>query len=160
MRAITVRQPHAWAIIHGGKFVENRTRNIAGQHRGLVAIHAELADFEKNTPASRRFGELHGTETPTEIWFGAVIGVAELVNVHLCEPGIETDCCHPWGEHEYVETRTMAGEGADQVPVIQHLVLVNRRPLAVPVPARGQLGLWTLTDDVEAQVTAQLKEAA
>ena len=26
MRAISVRQPHAWAIIHGGKDVENRSQ--------------------------------------------------------------------------------------------------------------------------------------
>ena len=30
MRVLTVRQPWAWAIIHGGKDVENRVRNLAG----------------------------------------------------------------------------------------------------------------------------------
>ena len=39
MRVLTVRQPWAWAIIHGGKDVENRTRNLAGAYRGPVAIH-------------------------------------------------------------------------------------------------------------------------
>ena len=29
LRILTVRQPYAWAIIHGGKDIENRTRNIA-----------------------------------------------------------------------------------------------------------------------------------
>jgi hypothetical protein len=42
MRALTVRQPWAWAIVHGGKDVENRTRNLAGSYRGPVAIHAAL----------------------------------------------------------------------------------------------------------------------
>ena len=43
LRILTVRQPWAWAIIHGGKGVENRVRNVAGSYRGPVAIHAGLA---------------------------------------------------------------------------------------------------------------------
>lgn len=46
MRILTVRQPWVWAIIHGGKDVENRVRNIAGSYRGPVAIHVALADAE------------------------------------------------------------------------------------------------------------------
>lgn len=42
MRILTVRQPWAWAIIHGGKDVENRVRNIAGDYRGPIAIHVGL----------------------------------------------------------------------------------------------------------------------
>ena len=34
MKAITVRQPWAYAIMHLGKDVENRTCNIAGSYRG------------------------------------------------------------------------------------------------------------------------------
>lgn len=44
MRALTIRQPWAWAVIHAGKTVENRSRNIAGDYRGLVAIHASTRD--------------------------------------------------------------------------------------------------------------------
>ena len=44
MKAITVRQPWAWAIMHDGKDVENRSRNIAGTYRGPVVIHAGLTD--------------------------------------------------------------------------------------------------------------------
>lgn len=40
MRALTIRQFYTWAVIHGGKDVDNRTRNIVGSFRGLVAIHA------------------------------------------------------------------------------------------------------------------------
>ncbi|MBB3041198.1 hypothetical protein [Nocardioides soli] len=38
MKALTVQQPWAWAIVHGGKDVENRTQ--AWSYRGLLAIHA------------------------------------------------------------------------------------------------------------------------
>jgi hypothetical protein len=44
VRILTVRQPWAWAIIHGGKTVENRVRNIAGDYRGPVLIHVGLRD--------------------------------------------------------------------------------------------------------------------
>ena len=79
MRAMTVRQPHAWAIIHGGKDVENRTRNIAGSYRGPVAIHAGLAPFEQDNTSSRAHRQAHGSETPTELVFCAIIGVVDLV---------------------------------------------------------------------------------
>ena len=46
MRILTVRQPWAWAIIHGGKDVENRVRNIAGDYHGPIAIHAAKAGKE------------------------------------------------------------------------------------------------------------------
>ncbi len=38
MKAISVRQPWAWAIIHGGKNIENRSRRT--HCRGPVLIHA------------------------------------------------------------------------------------------------------------------------
>jgi hypothetical protein len=44
MRAISVRQPHAWAIIHGGKDVENRSQRAAFQFKPAIGervlIHA------------------------------------------------------------------------------------------------------------------------
>ena len=39
MKVLSVRQPWAWAIIHGGKDVENR--NWYTSFRGTLAIHAE-----------------------------------------------------------------------------------------------------------------------
>src|SRR5207302_502261 len=38
MKALTVRQPWAWAIVQGKKDVENRSWRT--DHRGMVAIHA------------------------------------------------------------------------------------------------------------------------
>ncbi|GAA3009239.1 ASCH domain-containing protein [Microbacterium aurantiacum] len=42
LRVVTVKQPYASLIVRGRKDVENRVRNIAGQCRGPVAIHAGL----------------------------------------------------------------------------------------------------------------------
>ena len=41
MKALTVRQPWAWAIVHAGKRIENRTRRT--NFRGRFYIHAGLA---------------------------------------------------------------------------------------------------------------------
>jgi hypothetical protein len=46
VKALTVQQPWAWAIVHGGKDVENRSRNLAGSYRGPVAIHAGKREDE------------------------------------------------------------------------------------------------------------------
>jgi len=147
VRALTVRQPWAWAIVHGGKDVENRSRNVAGEYRGPVAIHAGL-NFEKDNEASRAHHAAHGTEKPTELKFGAVIGVVDLVGVHEAVDsdlgqGLRGVCCtSPWGQSD-------AGV---------HLVLANPRPLPRPVPAKGRLGLWTPDPDLYAAITDQLKE--
>lgn len=55
MRILTVRQPWAWAIIHGQKDVENRVRNIAGDYRGPVAIHTALDDAPEDI--ARAYGD-------------------------------------------------------------------------------------------------------
>lgn len=44
LRALTIRQPWAWAIIHGGKDIENRSWNT--KHRGPLVIHAGMG-FDK-----------------------------------------------------------------------------------------------------------------
>lgn len=128
MRALTVRQPWAWAIVHAGKDVENRSRNIAGAYRGPVAIHAGLA------PATDAQGWWPlGDFIPSEAWRvrGAIIGVADLVDSHRVGAEPRDGWCSRWS----------LGSG-------QHLVLANARPLLDPIPIAGALGLWRLPSDV------------
>lgn len=143
MKAITVRQPWAWAIIHGGKDVENRTRNLAGSYRGPLAIHAgaRWSDRGAESPLVRRaVWDFYGTESPLDEpfrssesprVFGAIIGVVDLVDVHLETPRC---CTSPWAERV---TRY------DDNP-LHHLGVDNPRPLTSPIPCKGRLGLWTL----------------
>ena len=74
MKAISIRQPWAWAIIHAGKDVENRTWNT--HYRGLLAIHA---------PAKRKSIDWwpRGVIRPEEedCPLSAIIGVVELTDV-------------------------------------------------------------------------------
>ncbi len=150
MRILTVRQPWAWAIIHGGKDVENRARNIAGSYRGPVAIHAGSAwDWDVRYPV----GE---TPHPTSVSLvrGAIIGVVDLVDVHVVQQshaGTNVcfddstptgDICSPWA-HAYDEFPAYRGH---------HLVLANPRPLPEPIPFKGALGLRRLNDATTAAV--------
>lgn len=137
MKALTVQQPWAWAIVHGGKLIENRTQ--LWSYRGPLAIHAGArwsnhgAASPLVTDAWRKFGgPLLG-----DMDMGAILGVVDLVDVHP-----EAGCCQPWGESAYVE------HGGRVRRRITHLVLENPRALAEPIPCKGALGLWAPPADV------------
>lgn len=169
LRALSVRQPWAWAIALGGKHVENR--HWSTRHRGLLAIHASCRrgwDQDSGALDSRIIRAVHDSaRTPdgrldppiachlnqqrtriTELsaddqrWaFGAIVGVARLVDIHAASecPGQ----CAPWGS-----------------PGGHHWVLSDARALAEPVPCKGRLGLWQLPPEVEAAVRGQLAEVS
>ena len=55
MKALSVRQPWAWAIIYAGKDVENRTWPT--RYRGFVIVHAsQRVDDVSSEDIERRFG--------------------------------------------------------------------------------------------------------
>ncbi|WP_345750081.1 hypothetical protein [Microbacterium rhizophilus] len=159
MRVLTVRQPWAWAIIHGGKDVENRVRNIAGDYRGPVAIHvAQTEDAnafslsetrEVLDAAAARWMDAATRARPKSVetvpWardHGRIIGVVDLTDVHWsgmeCSRGLkchEYELCSPWAQAYH-----------------EHLVLANPRPLAEPIPYRGALGLRTLDEAAAGRV--------
>ncbi len=164
MRILTVRQPWAWAIVHGGKDVENRVRNIAGDYRGPVAIHvAQQEDVnafslsatrDALNAAADRWMAQRVKENPKSVetvpWakgFGFIVGVVDLVGVHeapmfandSCDRRSNGPTCSPWAERG----------------PLHHLALANPRPLAEPIPYRGALGLRRLDDETIARVSAQ-----
>lgn len=152
MRVLTVRQPWAWAIVHGGKDVENRVRNIAGAYRGPVAIHAGLAydaAWQSKVLAqtlSERFGTTKfdvAIEVPWRDGMGSIIGVVDLDSVH--EPhnawqDDESGRCSAWAE-----------------PDAFHLVFANARALIKPIPFKGALGLRHLDGATIARINEGLK---
>lgn len=148
IRIMTVRQPWAWAIIHAGKDMENRPRNIAGDYRGPVAIHAGLGFDEDATlggPAMRVACENYLANSLGDDylpWFihGAIIGVVDLVGVHnSTSSGTQHPAC--WGPGEQIMDRGIGycSEWAESGAI--HLELANARPLRAPVPFKGALGL-------------------
>lgn len=162
---LTIRQPWCWAIVHGGKPVENR--GWVMRHRGPIWLHAGARSRWDPAGAQftllRRAWDQHIRRTPD--WpglpvsdielgrrtalmpFGAVVALAEVTDCHDSRncytpsggrgPGAY---CSPWGA---------SGQF--------HIVLAGVRPLAESVPCRGALGLWRLPADVEKAACEQLE---
>lgn len=133
MKALTVRQPWAWAIAAGHKDVENRT--WITKYRGPLAIHAAVAWDIGGEDVCRSLLEDYGVLATGEPYdkrellvTGAVIAVVDLVDV--CE---DLRCrCSGW-----------AAIGT------KHWKVRNARPLFRPVPMNGQLGLWNVDLDLD-----------
>jgi len=162
MRVLTVHQPWAWAILHGGKDIENRPLNIAGQYRGPVAVHVALArpvDIPQIVANAVGEASRAGTKFPrvparitdpddalhhVAPWVGnrgAIIGVVDLVDVHQRNSIAAPPCCSsPWAldDHRF------------------HLELANPRPLEEPIPATGRLGLTVLEATLEDRIREQV----
>lgn len=160
MKAFTVQQPHACAIGAGWKPVENRGRTLA--HRGEIAIHSGLSVSDCALPdvaARLAFTALGGYP---RLWrarpggtghpllaLGAVIAVADLVDVHPAVVGPDGVCCAPWGQARHGAAGRLA----------HHLVLANVRALPQPVACPGnQILPWELPPQAETAVQAQLAD--
>ena len=137
-------QPWAWAIVHGGKTVENRTQ--AWTYRGPLAIHAGARLSERGCnvvpdllDATRP--DLLPAYADLDLPYSAVIGTVDLVDVHRAATNLGdlTPCCDsPWAEHTY------GGKSG-----LVHLVLDNPVPFATPIrDVKGKLGLWTPDPDL------------
>ena len=75
MRALTVRQPWAWAIIYGGKDIENRSWTNC-HATGTIAIHAGYGvDPLEELPS--------GVKKPRHGYLvrGAIIGVVDVIDI-------------------------------------------------------------------------------
>ena len=143
MRILTVRQPWAWAIIHGVKDVENRSRNIVGSYRGPVAIHAAMKTEgigPEDDATFRHFDRRYDTHLHN----GAIVGVVDIVGVH--ESAAE-GCGTGEGFGGLIP---MCSEWAR--PWDHHIVLANARSIVEPIPYRGALGLRRLDDDTTARI--------
>jgi hypothetical protein len=137
VKALTVRQPWATLIASGAKRIE--TRGWAPGYRGRLAIHAA-----KGFPGSAKavcldepfFSALtveRGAQQALALPFGAIIATADLVEVLRIGPS-SSGWRPPGGERERAFGDYRDGRYA--------WLLVDVEPLAVPVPAKGALGLW------------------
>jgi hypothetical protein len=83
MKALSVCQPWAWAIVSGLKKVENRWRRT--NHRGPLVIHASRSRRYLAGDYSRLLPSLPPVE---QLDFGALVGVVE---VEDCVPVAEVE---------------------------------------------------------------------
>jgi hypothetical protein len=122
MKAISIKQPWAWAIVHGYKPVENRTWRTT--HRGELAVHASR-NFDKEgyqwlLDHAKEVGiNMLDIPTPKQFVLGAVIGTVEI-----------TDCVRestsPW----------FFG------PV--GFLLTNAIAFKTPIPCKGRLSIFSV----------------
>lgn len=118
---LSVKSPWAYAILHGGKDYENR--KWATKYRGRLFIHATAlysrAEVEECEDLLRR------SLADVTLRTGCIMGTVDLLD-------IVTKRTAP--------SRSIWFEG----PYGWHIA--NPRPLAIPVPAKGQQRLWTPND--------------
>jgi hypothetical protein len=125
--ALTIRQPFAWAVIYGGKDVENRGWRTS--YRGPLVIHAAREpDPAAAEDVLRTIADPVLLGHPAAAWQarGAFIGLVFLAEIRADSPS-------PWA---------MAGQ--------YNWVLEFPAPIDPPVPARGRPGLWPAPADVVA----------
>jgi hypothetical protein len=85
MKALSIRQPWAWLIIHGGKDIENRTWHT--KHRGRFLVHAAKGmtneEYCDGLEFAMRAGDiqlLRDFPTVQEMQRGGIVGSVELVD--------------------------------------------------------------------------------
>jgi len=125
--ALSVAQPWAWMIIHGGKRVENR--RWATTYSGRLIIHASKSRFyldEAEMAELRKFAP--SLPTIDKLDFGAFIGHVNLVG------------CFNKHDGQAIDPRFAQGPFC--------WALTDPKPLPEPIVGRGQLYLFEPPDQV------------
>lgn len=142
MRALTIKQPWCWAILHGEKPVENRKKPPPkGMIGETFCIHAAKNYYSSDADAYER---ITGRRPPSALPCTVLIATAKLAGSFKYgeEPSMEFNLPKNW--------RDWAGG-----PYCWVFKDVAPSPLGIPLT--GQLGFWTLPKDVEAEVLKWMK---
>lgn len=80
MKALSIRQPWAWLIIHGGKNIENRTWHA--RFRGRFLVHASQGMTKLEYKSAQWYAAERGVTVPPfeQLQRGGIIGSVELVD--------------------------------------------------------------------------------
>jgi hypothetical protein len=116
MKVLSVRQPWAWAILFGGKDVENRSWNH--EYRGLIVIHCSAR--KPSNDLLLEASELSRRSIPEDLSLGKLIGTVEVV--------------------DYV--RNSKSRWAN--PGDWHWLLRRPKAFRKAITVKGRLGLWDL----------------
>jgi hypothetical protein len=143
MKAISIRQPWAWAILFAGKDIENRDWRLGNpglRFRGRAVVHASTKFDKVDIQVIREIFRETG-RNPDDVPYprkteaclthpyhlGMLIGTVEIVDVITATSVINKPSPSPW----------FFGPCG--------LVLVNPRPFEKPVHCKGQLGFFDVT---------------
>jgi len=121
MKALSIRQPWAWLILHAGKDIENRDwqpRNPALRFRGTCLIHAGIAVHPINDELRAWVRATSGVDLPRseQLPRGGIVGQVDVIDV-------VRESSSPWFEGPC------------------GLVLANAKPLPF-ISCRGCLGFF------------------
>lgn len=132
MKAISIRQPWAWAIMTVGKDIENR--DWSTNFRGRVAIHASAGMTKIELEDARHFifdacKPMVVVPPPEKESYalGAIVGTVEI-------NGCVRSSQSPWFVGDY------------------GFVLRDPVRLAKPIPCKGALGFWNVPKDLHFQI--------
>lgn len=129
LRAVSVRQPWAWALLYGGKDVENRSRTTS--YRGWLLVHASAG--RPHPSEAGAVAELLGRPDLIPLLMqtrlGAIVGA-----IHIAESHYADECIMDLPELAWCSRWAM--------PDRAHWSIDDRRALDDPVDCTGKLGLW------------------
>lgn len=136
MKALSLTQPWASAIILGVKKIE--TRSWSTSYRGTIAIHAAKTfpkwarDFALAEVAVRH---LPAYKFPT----GALIGLATLEDILATDTVVKaiSDIERLYGDYSYGRFGWL---------------LSNVKVLPEPIPCKGALGLWDVPEEIASKL--------
>lgn len=130
MKALSIRQPWAWLIVHGGKDIENRTWHT--KLRGRFLVHASKGmtgkeycdglEFAMRAGLTQELRDFPTSQLMLQEWCGGIIGSVELVD------SVDTSDS-PW---------YMGAKG---------FVLRDPRPLPF-TPCKGRLGFFDVPPEL------------
>jgi hypothetical protein len=132
-----VRQPWAWAIVHGCKPVENREWVPSDRYRGPLVIHAgkklgtEVCAFRTECDMVSLLADLGGLLPDCANDVGGLVGICNVT-------GYVRESRSPWFYGPY------------------GWLLDSPEPWPL-IPWRGQKGLWGLTVDEQEAISVQLE---
>ncbi len=130
MRALSIRQPWAWLILHAGKTIENRTWTT--RYRGRILIHAgQQINRDAYAWIAEHFPHVR-LPAPSELQRGGFVGSVDII-----------DCFAKDDAHAAKASGWYMGESG--------LVLRDPRPGHF-VAAPGKLSLYTVDDAVSRAV--------
>lgn len=135
-KALSIRAPWWWFILHGGKDIENR--DWWTSFTGPVLIHASkwwgtteaLLTMQEFGPLAERAGAPRVTMEQVRPHGGCIVGMAEITD---CVTGSDS----PWFFGDY------------------GFKLANPVAFAEPIPCKGALGFFTVPPDVLELVRVQ-----
>jgi hypothetical protein len=147
IKAFSLKQPWVFAIMQKNKRLENRDKRT--DYRGLFYIHASN-NYDTQGESWLIENGLYTKEdpAPTELVKGAIVGEARLIECYGSV--MEWEMCEE--SDEFIKEQAKWAFG----PCIY--VLADVVEYATPIPAKGQLGFWDVSNEVELAIQTQKRE--